>query len=113
MKGHKQTSSKPKPQPRQKPRQAANPRSASASHPAPPTEGTAEALAEIKDLIGGSGGGKQRTVSNPKQVRELLKELSDHSGHSGDQTSGSQESGSGGSGSQSGVEAILETLGGG
>ena len=106
-KGHEQPSSQQKQQSPQASCQAAKPRSAAGSPPASTAKRTADALAEIEELVGGSGGGRQRTASTPKQVHKVLRELQDRSG---DHTSGGQESDQSGAGG--GVEKILETLGG-
>jgi len=112
-KRHERASSQPKHHSPKETQRATKPHSAAPAHQASPAAQPEDAVAKVKELIGGSGGGKQRTVSTPKQIHKALQELHDQSGQSGGQPSGSQESGSGGSGSQSGVEEILESLGGG
>jgi hypothetical protein len=111
-KRHKRASSHLKHKSPQESKRATKPHSAPPSHQASPAALPEDAVAKVKELIGGSGGGKQRTVSTPKQIHKALQEIHDQSGQPGDQTSGSQGSGSGGSGSPSGVEEILESLGG-
>jgi len=110
-KRRKRASSQTKHQPVRKPARAAKPKPAGGPASTPSAKQAEDAVAKIKELVAGSGGGKQRTVSNSKQIREVLKELSDQSGDSGDSTSGGR--GSGRNGSPSGVEEILESLGGG
>lgn len=110
--GHKRASKQPKlhSHSRQGSPRAAKPRSGRVVPPAPPTKPSEDAVAKVKELIAGSGGGKQRTASTPKEIREVLQEIE---GQPGNDTSGSPESGGSGSGSPSSVEEVLETLGGG
>lgn len=105
--GHKRASSQPNHHSPQKPRRAAEPQSAAPSHPASPTKQTEDLVAKLRKLVGGSGGGKQRTASTPKEIHEVLQEVRDQSGG---QASGEHESGGGNS--PSSVEEVLESLGG-
>jgi hypothetical protein len=105
-KSQKRAFSQSKHQSPKKSLQAAKPPSAAGSSPAS-TAKTADAVAEIKELVSGSGSGKKRTVTTPKQIHKVLQELSESSG---DHASGGAESGGGNS--PSGVDEILEALGG-
>jgi hypothetical protein len=104
-KGQERTSSQSKHRSRQEPRRTTKSRSAASSSPKPSSNRTADPLAKVKELVGGS---KVRTVGTPKQIHKVLQELSDQS--DGD-TAGSHESGGGNS--PSGVDEVLEALGGG
>jgi hypothetical protein len=71
-----------------------------------PSKQTSDAVAEVKDLVGGEKGQKERTVKTPKQVHKVLQEVNDQSG---DQTSGDQEADhqSSGSGVEESIEKVL------
>jgi len=86
---------------------ATKPHSATPHQASPAEQQSEDAVAKVKELIGSNGGSKQRTVSTPKQIREVLQELHDQSG--GQASSGDE---SGGGNSPSGVEEVLESLAG-
>jgi len=106
-KGHGRASSPAPKRRHQKPDQGTSRRHAAAPSQKPQSNQAAETVTKVKELIGGNGGGKQRAVSTPKQIREVLQELHDQSG--GPASSGDE---SGGGNSPSSVEEVLENLGG-
>jgi hypothetical protein len=106
-KRQERASSRPQKRPNQKSAQGPDRQPAAAPSQKSRSSQAADTLAKIKELVGSNGGRKERTVSTPKQIHKVLQELSDSSGH---HTSDGHKSG--GSGSQSGVEEVLETLGG-
>jgi hypothetical protein len=77
-----------------------------------PAERAGDAVAEVRDLVGGGGGGKQRVARTPKQIRKVLREVNDDSSDQPAGTPGPSDEGSqsGGGGSQTGVEESLEKI---